>query len=447
MSGSGRNALTGIGFLFEYPPAPSQTAGVRAEQPLAASTSGDAGRRARPRRRSRAVGPRTGGLSVGFIGAGNYASSMLLPHLAGTRGRAPGAGGDQAFALAGKRPEEVRLSPRRYRVEAVLDDDSIDAVFIVTRHSSHADLVCRALRGRKGRLRREAAWRSPRKNWTGVLRTVDATGNDRLMVGFNRRFAPLLTEMRARFGATADTTVARYLVNAGTLAADSWYGNEDLEGSRFVGRGWPFHRHADLVDRCGTQSRSLAMADREQRDLHVVLRYADGSLASITYVTNGHPRFPKETFEVSSGGRSAPPRQLQAGHGLGRTAQAIQPGLRSAGQGTEGRDRRLPEGGPDRCADADLVVIAGRHYPGDPRRRHQPRQRVSPGPSEIASRATPAAGTARLADDARRVHRLAPAPVPRRCLASRVRPLADVRALGASPLPASGSGSRCRATC
>ncbi len=185
----------------------------------------------------------------------------------------------------------------------MLGDDSLDAVFIVTRHSSHADLVCRALESNK------AVFAEKPLALTGdeldrVLQTVDATGNDRVTVGFNRRFAPKLTEMRARFGGTADAAMARYLVNAGRLSADSWYGNEELEGSRFVGEGGHFIDTlswwigADPIE-------VSAMGGRDARDLQVGLRYPDGSLASVTYVTNGHRRFPKETFEVSRGGRSA----------------------------------------------------------------------------------------------------------------------------------------------
>ena len=57
-----------------------------------------------------------------------------------------------------------------------------------------------------------------------ILETVDATGNDRVMVGFNRRFSPLLVEMRSRFGRSSEPTNARYLVNAGRLASDSGIG-------------------------------------------------------------------------------------------------------------------------------------------------------------------------------------------------------------------------------
>src|SRR5262249_45337317 len=120
----------------------------------------------------------------------------------------------------------------------------------------------------------------------------------------NRRFAPMLQEMRGRMRPAGEATVARYLINAGVLASDSWYRNEDLEGSRFVGEGGHFIDTltwwigADPVE-------VTAMANREMLDLLVTLRYTDGSLATITYMTSGNPRFPKETFDASSGGYSA----------------------------------------------------------------------------------------------------------------------------------------------
>ncbi len=76
---------------------------------------------------------------------------------------------------------------------------SIDAVFIVTRHSSHADLTCRALEAGKA-VFVEKPLALTLDELERILATVDATGNDRVMVGFNRRFAPLLVEMRQRFG-------------------------------------------------------------------------------------------------------------------------------------------------------------------------------------------------------------------------------------------------------
>ncbi len=91
-------------------------------------------------------GGSTGQLQIGFIGAGNYASSMLLPHLA-RLGTAPAcARRDHPVAVGDERSAAVRLHHRLdHSRRRCSTDDSLDAIFIVTRHHTHADLVCRAL--------------------------------------------------------------------------------------------------------------------------------------------------------------------------------------------------------------------------------------------------------------------------------------------------------------
>jgi len=295
-------ALEGVGFLFEYPDPPEARPGsvpVRAPR----STTGSNALEGAPGPTTSRSEAGSRPVRIGFIGAGNYASSMLLPHLAGR----PDV---QLAHVATRRSLSAVNAQRRFGfteastdADVVLGDESIDAVFIVTRHSSHAALVCRALEAEKAVFVEKPLALSD-DELERILTTVDATGNDRLMVGFNRRFAPLLVDMRARFGRPRGPTVARYLVNAGPLSADSWYRNEEIEGSRFVGEGGHFidtlswWMGADPVEIAAT-------AAGQHDDLHLTVRYADGSMAALTYLTTGHSRFPKETFDVSSDGRSA----------------------------------------------------------------------------------------------------------------------------------------------
>ena len=189
-------------------------------------------------------------------------------------------------------------------VDAVLADETIDAVFVVTRHSSHAELTCRALEAGKA-VFVEKPLALTVEETERILAAVDATGNDRLMVGFNRRFAPLLVDMKKRFGGPAGGSVARYLVNAGTLASDSWYRNEETEGSRFIGEGGHFIDTVSWWLGADPVEVSALDAGADGGGVQVSVRYPDGSLATITYVVDGHPRFPKETFDVSGGRRSA----------------------------------------------------------------------------------------------------------------------------------------------
>jgi predicted dehydrogenase len=187
--------------------------------------------------------------------------------------------------------------------QAVLDDKSLDAIFIVTRHPTHADLVCRALETGK------AVFVEKPLALTGdelqrIIDVVASTGNDRLMVGFNRRFAPMLTQLRSLFGQPDASSVIRYLVNAGRLDDDSWYSNTELEGSRFAGEGGHF------IDTLSWWAGSLphevyAAPGPEHDDLQATIRFQDGSTGTISYVTGGNARYPKETLDAAGGGRSA----------------------------------------------------------------------------------------------------------------------------------------------
>ena len=284
-------SLKAVGVLLEYPAPPSDSL------PRAAATLVRASTTAAPRGRS------DGRLAIGFIGAGNYASSMLLPHLARL---------DNAFLshVATTRSLSAVNAQRRFgfatastNTDAVFEDAALDAIFIVTRHHSHADLVCRALETGKA-VFVEKPLALTREEVDRVVEVIAETGNDRLMVGFNRRFAPLLTSMRSQFGSSAANSVTRYLVNAGPLAADSWYGNDALEGSRFVGEGGHF------IDTLSWWAASLpeeiyAVPGPEKDDVLLTVRFQNGSSGTITYVTGGNSRFPKETLDAAGAGRSA----------------------------------------------------------------------------------------------------------------------------------------------
>ena len=284
-------SLKAVGVLLQYP------ARLEDSEPRPATSLVRVAAAPAPRGRS------DGRLAIGFIGAGNYATAMLLPVLSGLP--------DAYLAhVATNRSLSAVNAQRRFgfatastNAGSVLDDETLDAIFIVTRHHTHADLVCRALETGKA-VFVEKPLALTREEVDRIVEVVAKTGNDRLMVGFNRRFAPLLATMRSDFGAASSTAVTRYLVNAGPLAADSWYGNDALEGSRFTGEGGHF------IDTLSWWAGSLpdevyAVQGAEKDDVHVTVRFQNGSSGAITYVTGGNPRFPKETLDAAAGGRSA----------------------------------------------------------------------------------------------------------------------------------------------
>ena len=283
-------ALTGVGFLLSYPAPDDEVGAAPPDRTLTTLAPVAAARRPTT----------TGALRVGFIGAGNYASSMLLPHLRDHE-RVDLVSVATTTSLSGVNAQrKFGFRTVSTDVDAVLGDDSLDAVFVVTRHDSHAALVCRALeRGRAVFVEKPLALTA--EQLADVLAVVRSTGNDRLMVGFNRRFAPLVMELRTRMGRHVGPLSARYLVNAGQLSAGSWYLNEELAGSRFTGEGGHF---IDTVSALVGSSPVEVHALGAGADVHVALRFPDGSVATIAYVTGGSSRFPKETLDVAADGRS-----------------------------------------------------------------------------------------------------------------------------------------------
>jgi predicted dehydrogenase len=286
----GDGSLEGVGHLLHYPDAERAVAEAsRPSTSLVPSVTHAA--------RTAATG---GKVRVGFVGAGNYATSMLLPHLAAHEGV-------DLVSVATTRSLSAVNAQRKFGFERVgthtddvLNDPTLDAVFVVTRHRTHAELVCRALEAGKA-VFVEKPLALDEAQVQQILETVERTGNDRLMVGFNRRFAPLVEELAGHLRRRRGPLSVRYLVNAGGMDAKSWY-LDPAEGSRFVGEGGHF---VDTLSALVGADPADVHASVRGEEVSALLVYPDGSTGTIDYVTTGSPRFPKELLDVSGAGTNA----------------------------------------------------------------------------------------------------------------------------------------------
>ncbi|MFF6885959.1 bi-domain-containing oxidoreductase [Streptomyces sp. NPDC012421] len=280
--------LKAVAVLFRYPEQPVEAAAPEVAVPAVRGER----RPAPPVRRP---------VRLAFVGAGNYATSMLLPHLAGRDGVELSAVVTTTALSAANARRKFGFAAATTDLDAVLSDPSVDAVFVVTRHSSHAALTRRALLAGKA-VFVEKPLALSEDELAGVLAAVEESGNDRIQVGFNRRFAPLLQEARRRFGPRTGPASLRYLVNAGRLQHGSWYLRQTTEGSRFAGEGGHFIDTASWL--LGADPVSVyAAATPGHHDLQVVLGYPDGSTATLSYVTTGASAFPKETLDLIADGK------------------------------------------------------------------------------------------------------------------------------------------------
>lgn len=280
-----RGELNGLGVLFRYKADQER----RESAPVVSAN----------------VGARIGEgrLRLGVIGAGNYASSMLLPFLAANNEVRLAAVATNTGLSAANAVKKFSFERAMTDAHAVIEAEDIDAVLIATRHASHAALVCAALRAGKA-VFVEKPLSISGEGLSEIARTMMQSGNERLMVGFNRRFSPLMAEMKSEWGARNASHILHYRVNAGPLEKGSWYSEAETEGSRFVGEGGHFIDTASWWIGADPVKVSAASTRDDPDNLAVTLSYPDGSLAVVTYLTHGQTRFPKERVEVFGEGRT-----------------------------------------------------------------------------------------------------------------------------------------------
>ena len=245
---------------------------------------------------------------VGLIGPGGFAARVLVPALV--------AGGARLVAVAGGSGPSAEAAARTLGFErvaeseaALIADDSVDAVVVATRHASHASLVRQALEAGK-HVFCEKPLALTLDELDDVLRAAaESTGI--LAVGFNRRFAPLLGQLRDFVVSPPSPVTTTYRVSAGRLPTDHWTHDLEQGGGRLIGEGCHFidsllfvtGSEIEEVHATGYGDSQLPVQARD--NVEVTLGFANGSVGSIVYVADGSGRVSKERLEAFSGSRSA----------------------------------------------------------------------------------------------------------------------------------------------
>lgn len=239
---------------------------------------------------------------LGFIGAGNYASRILIPAFAKAN-----ASFHTLAAPSGIGPVHVgrKFGFRNAStdVPALLANPSCNTVVIATRHDSHASLVRQALAAGK-----HVFVEKPLCLSCDELSAIEAayTGEKLLMVGFNRRFAPLLIDLRLHLAKLSGPKAFVYTCNAGAIPADHWTQDPVRGGGRLIGEACHFvdlirHLAASPVE--NLQLLSAADSKHCPDTFSLQLRFADGSIGTVHYFANGSKAFPKERLEVFAAGK------------------------------------------------------------------------------------------------------------------------------------------------
>ena len=186
---------------------------------------------------------------------------------------------------------------------SLLADPSCNAVIIATRHDSHASLVRQALDSGK-----HVFVEKPLCLTSAELIDIESSysGEKLLMVGFNRRFAPLLIALKQQLRLLTGPKAFVYTCNAGSIPADHWTQDPTLGGGRLLGEACHF---VDLLRHLSgepiVELSLLRTADSKpcSDTFSINLRFADGSIGTVHYFANGSNSFPKERLEVFGSGK------------------------------------------------------------------------------------------------------------------------------------------------
>jgi predicted dehydrogenase len=250
---------------------------------------------------------RSTGVCVGVLGAGNFAAATLLPAMRAAGGIELGgictAGGTTARSVGSRSGFRFCTSDE----SELLTDGSINTIVISTRHSLHARQVVAALNAGK-HVFCEKPLAMNVEQLASIVKAYDRQPPERLLlVGYNRRFAPLAKQLKAFVSGLSEPFVMHYRVNAGFIPADHWTQDPEQGGGRILGEVCHFVDFLSFV--CGhpvvgVSATLTPNVGRYRNDnLAAILRFADGSIATITYTANGDKSFSKERVEVFSQGR------------------------------------------------------------------------------------------------------------------------------------------------
>lgn len=252
--------------------------------------------------------PLPGEVRVGCIGAGSFATGTILPIVQSIRGVRLECVGTISGAGAASAQRAFRFE-RAQQPSQIIADPNVDLAVVTTRHDSHAQYVLQALQAGKPVFVEKPLATSPEQ--LAEIREAHAAAaaagkSPFVMVGFNRRFAPLSAKIQQFFSSRQEPMTVHIRVNAGYVPREHWI---HQDGGRIVGEfchfvdwaramvGVPIVRVAAAAQPDGARYRSDNIA--------VTLTFRDGSIANLLYLANGASSVGKEFFEVFCQGKTA----------------------------------------------------------------------------------------------------------------------------------------------
>ena len=258
--------------------------------------------------------------SVSFIGAGNYATAVLIPAFisAGAQLRCVASSGGVNGVHAGRK---FGFDETTTDTEKLFSDTDSNTVVITTRHDSHARFVLKALAAGKhvfvekplcltmeelAEIEAVCGSRphTPTLSPDGGEGAKNDGGLPLVMVGFNRRFAPHVQKIKTLLSGVSGPKAFVMTVNAGAIPADHWTQDPAVGGGRIIGEACHFIDLLRFLADVPIARYQFSKMDMTTGDTaSIQLEFNDGSIGTVHYFANGNKAYPKERLEVFAASR------------------------------------------------------------------------------------------------------------------------------------------------
>ena len=242
-------------------------------------------------------------INIGFIGAGSFAKSLLLPNL-------PNDVNKTAVATASSHNARDVVDKFNFQYafssgDEIIDHKDINTIFITTRHNTHFNFVLKSIKKGKHVFVEKPLCMNEEE--LDQIMDCHSTSKQHLMVGYNRRFSPQIRKIIDTFGKDSKKTI-NYRINVGPVDPKHWTQDKDIGGGRVIGEVCHF------LDLCmflaGSKPKSIAALCLEdplnlEDTITSIVQFQNGSVATISYYTNGNKMLEKEYLEVYCNGSIA----------------------------------------------------------------------------------------------------------------------------------------------
>jgi len=258
-------------------------------------------------------------INVGLIGGGSFAKSTILPSLKRLEGvniRAVAtATGKSAKDIA----EKYRCKYATTDYSEILNDEDINLVIIATRHNLHAPIAVEALKQAKN-VHVEKPLALNMEELKAVIE-AERSSQGRLMVGFNRRFAPQAIKAKGLFSKRKTPLMIQYRVNAGYLPLDHWVHDPVEGGGRITGEVCHFVDFLQFLTGAAPERVYAAKVASganviAEDNVSITIDFADGSTGIILYTALGDKSLPKEYIEIFGDGKAMSINNFKSGRAL-----------------------------------------------------------------------------------------------------------------------------------